>query len=84
MSRVGATASDILGIGIANQRETTIIWDKASGQPLAPAIVWQCRRTAPLVDRLRREGLEDDIRTRTGLVLDPNFSATKIMWQLGK
>ena len=82
MSRVGASASDILGIGIANQRETTIIWDKASGQPLAPAIVWQCRRTAPLVDRLRREGLEDDIRARTGLVLDPYFSATKIMWLL--
>lgn len=81
MSRIGAKPADIYGIGITNQRETTLLWDKASGQPVAPAIVWQCRRTTPIVERLKKEGLSDFFAERTGLVLDPYFSATKIMWQ---
>jgi glycerol kinase len=77
----GVAAVDIAGIGITNQRETTVIWDRASGEPIAPAIVWQDRRTAATCDRLRDEhaGL---IRERTGLVVDPYFSGTKIAWLL--
>lgn len=81
MSRIGAKPTDIEGIGITNQRETTLLWDRASGQPVTPAIVWQCRRTAPIVERLKAEGLDDFFRDRTGLVLDPYFSSTKIVWQ---
>lgn len=72
----------IAAIGIANQRETTILWDAATGRPVAPAIVWQCRRTAPLCESLRARGLADEINRRTGLVIDPYFSATKIRWLL--
>lgn len=82
MEGVPASASDIAGIGITNQRETTIIWDKATGKPVYNAIVWQCRRTAEFCDVLKAEGLEDDIRERTGLVVDAYFSATKIRWIL--
>lgn len=78
----GVTAGDIAGIGITNQRETTVLWDRALGKPVAPAIVWQCRRSAPICLRLRSEGLEPELRDRTGLVLDPYFSATKIVWYL--
>ena len=78
----GATAQDVAGIGITNQRETTVLWDRAVGKPVAPAIVWQCRRSAPICRRLRSEGLEPELRERTGLVLDPYFSATKIVWYL--
>ncbi len=78
----GASARDIAGIGIANQRETTVLWDRATGKAVAPAIVWQCRRSAPICRRLRSEGLEPELRERTGLVLDPYFSATKIIWYL--
>jgi len=70
------------GIGIANQRETTIVWDRASGAPIHRAIVWQCRRTAPTCDRLRAQGVEPLVRDRTGLVLDAYFSGTKIRWLL--
>jgi glycerol kinase len=77
-----ATASEIAAVGIANQRETTILWDRASGRPLRRAIVWQCRRTAPLCEQLKADGLEDKFRARTGLVLDPYFSGTKIRWLL--
>lgn len=77
-----ATSADIRGIGITNQRETTLLWDRVSGKPVAPAIVWQCRRSAAICERLRAEGLEEEIRARTGLVIDPYFSATKIMWYL--
>ncbi len=70
------------GIGITNQRETTLVWDRATGVPIAPAIVWQDRRTAELCGRLREEGLEPDVQSRTGLLLDPYFSATKIAWIL--
>ncbi len=78
----GLSASDISAIGIANQRETVVIWERLSGRPVHPAIVWQDRRTAPECDRLRLEGLEREIQSRTGLVLDPYFSATKIAWIL--
>jgi len=82
LQRAGATACDLAGIGITNQRETTILWERASGRALARAIVWQDRRTADACLRLRERGLEADIRGRTGLVLDPYFSATKIAWLL--
>lgn len=72
----------VLAIGIANQRETTVVWDKDSGEPVHPAIVWQCRRTAPMCERLRVEGYASLIAEKTGLVLDPYFSATKLRWIL--
>jgi glycerol kinase len=75
-------ASELAAIGITNQRETTVIWDRQSGQPIAPAIVWQDRRTAEVCERLRRDGAEAIVHARTGLVLDPYFSATKIAWIL--
>ena len=74
--------SDVAGIGITNQRETTILWDKATGRPIHNAIVWQCRRTADIVDRLVEDGLADHIRRTTGLVPDAYFSGTKIKWLL--
>lgn len=82
MENVGAKASDIAAIGITNQRETTIIWDKNTGKPVHNAIVWQCRRTADYCDSLKNEGLTDIIRQKTGLVIDPYFSGTKIRWIL--
>src|SRR4051812_28385985 len=76
-------ASDLDAIGITNQRETVVLWDRASGQPVANAIVWQDRRTAAYCDQLRaQDGLEKMIRARTGLVIDPYFSGTKIKWML--
>jgi glycerol kinase len=72
----------IVGIGIANQRETTVLWDRRTGAPVAPAIVWQDRRTAELCGDLRRRGLSEEIAARTGLVVDPYFSGTKIRWLL--
>ncbi len=74
--------ADVAAIGITNQRETTVLWDRFRGNPVAPAIVWQCRRSAAICERLKADGLEPEIRGRTGLVLDPYFSATKIMWYL--
>ena len=82
LANIGATAADIAAIGITNQRETTIVWNKVSGQPVCNAIVWQCRRTAPYCDQLAAQGLVDTIRSKTGLVIDPYFSATKIRWIL--
>ena len=82
LSNIGANASDIAAIGITNQRETTIVWNQYTGRPVYNAIVWQCRRTAPFCDQLREEGLVDTIREKTGLVIDPYFSATKIRWIL--
>ncbi len=79
---IGAKAADIAAIGITNQRETTIVWNKHTGRPVYRAIVWQCRRTAPYCDQLREEGLVDTIRQKTGLVIDPYFSGTKIRWIL--
>jgi glycerol kinase len=82
MARGGAGASDVAAIGITNQRETTLVWDRESGAPVHNAIVWQDRRTAPLCATLRAEGLEDTVRAKTGLLLDPYFSATKLAWIL--
>jgi glycerol kinase len=78
----GLAAKDIAGIGITNQRETTLIWDRATGKPIHNAIVWQDRRTAPLCDKLREAGHEATVSQHTGLLLDPYFSATKIAWLL--
>ncbi len=80
--RAGATADDIAAIGISNQRETTLVWDAVTGKPVYNAIVWQCRRTADMCDKLREEGLEGLIYAKTGLVADAYFSATKIKWIL--
>ena len=82
LTRCGASARDIAAIGITNQRETTVIWDRATSQPIAPAIVWQDRRTAPHCARLRAAGHEPEVAAHTGLLLDPYFSATKISWLL--
>ncbi|MBC7414720.1 MAG: glycerol kinase GlpK [Herminiimonas sp.] len=82
LSEAGIGAGDITALGIANQRETTILWERASGKPLANAIVWQDRRTEPLCQELRDRGLAEPIRAKTGLVLDPYFSGTKLRWLL--
>ena len=82
LARLGASAADIAAIGITNQRETTIVWDRHSGEPVGPAIVWQDRRTAAYCDELAARGLTETLRRKTGLVLDPYFSATKVRWML--
>lgn len=82
MSRIGAEAEDIAAIGITNQRETAIVWDKDTGVPVYHAIVWQCRRTSEYCDSLKEKGLEECFRQKTGLVIDAYFSATKIKWIL--
>ena len=82
LAAAGVPAREVAGIGIVNQRETTILWDRATGTPIYNAIVWQCRRTAPIVDELIAQGLGDHIRQVTGLVPDAYFSGTKIKWIL--
>ncbi|HKA40591.1 MAG TPA: glycerol kinase GlpK [Burkholderiales bacterium] len=82
MARAGLHAGDVAAIGIANQRETTVVWDRETGAPIANAIVWQDRRTAPACDELRARGLEARVTEKTGLVLDAYFSATKLAWLL--
>jgi glycerol kinase len=82
IEKAGLTASDIAAIGITNQRETTVVWDRRTGQPVGNAIVWQDRRTAPMCERLRKSGRANAIRRRTGLVVDAYFSATKLAWIL--
>ena len=82
LARAGLVRSDIAAIGITNQRETTIVWDRRSGKPIYNAIVWQCRRTAPMCDKLKNAGLEDKIYQKTGLPIDAYFSATKLAWIL--
>lgn len=82
LNKIGGTAEDIAAIGITNQRETTIVWDKVTGQPVCPAIVWQCRRTAAYCDSLKAKGLTDKFREKTGLVIDAYFSGTKLKWIL--
>lgn len=82
LERSGLSASDIAAIGIANQRETTLVWDRRTGEPVYNAIVWQCRRTSPICEQLKKRGMEDMIRAKTGLVIDAYFSATKLMWLL--
>ena len=82
MANVGAVSEDIEAIGITNQRETTVVWDKETGKPVYNAIVWQCRRTAPLIDKIVKEGYDYYIREATGLVPDAYFSASKVAWIL--
>ena len=82
MNMIGATAEDIAAIGITNQRETTIVWDKNTGEPIHHAIVWQCRRTSEYCDTLKEKGLTDKFREKTGLVIDAYFSGTKVKWLL--
>lgn len=82
MQKIGASASDIAAIGITNQRETTIVWDKKTGEPVYNAIVWQCRRTSEYCDSLKEKGLIDTFRSKTGLVIDAYFSGTKLHWIL--
>ncbi len=82
MANIGATAGDIAAIGITNQRETTVVWNALTGRPVYNAIVWQCRRTADYCDALKKEGLVETIRHKTGLVIDPYFSGTKVRWIL--
>ncbi len=84
LNKAGKDAADIAAIGITNQRETVVIWDKASGKPIHNAIVWQDRRTAPLCAKLKKQGLEPRFTKKTGLLLDPYFSGTKIAWLLDK
>jgi glycerol kinase len=80
--RARATPADVAAIGITNQRETTVLWDRSTGRPVAPAIVWQDRRTAGLCQQLQADGLEPEVARRTGLLLDPYFSGTKLAWLL--
>lgn len=82
MANLGVTAADICAIGITNQRETTVVWDKHTGKPVCPAIVWQCRRTSAYADSLKAKGLTESYRQKTGLVIDAYFSATKLKWIL--
>ena len=82
MANLGVTAADICAIGITNQRETAIVWDKETGMPVCNAIVWQCRRTSEYADSLKEKGLTETFRRKTGLVIDAYFSATKLKWIL--
>ena len=82
MGKIGATAADIAAIGITNQRETTVVWDRATGEPMYNAIVWQCRRTSAYCDELKARGYAEAIRRKTGLVVDAYFSGPKIRWIL--
>ena len=78
----GVTARQLLALGVTNQRETTLLWERSSGRPVCPAVVWQCRRTAAICAALRADGLEELVRSRTGLLLDPYFSGPKVKWLL--
>ena len=78
----GVEAGQVLGIGVTNQRETTLLWDKNTGEPVYNAIVWQCRRTAELCEELKRQGLDERIQSTTGLLIDAYFSGSKIRWVL--
>lgn len=82
MNKLGATSEDIAAIGITNQRETTVVWNRYTGEPIYNAIVWQCRRTAPVIESLKEHDMESYIREKTGLVPDAYFSGTKIKWIL--
>src|SRR5690242_5303611 len=82
LADTGIGPSDIAAIGITNQRETTLVWDRATGRAINDAVVWQCRRTAPICEELRARGLEPEVRARTGLLIDAYFSGTKVRWLL--
>ncbi|HBL35883.1 MAG TPA: glycerol kinase, partial [Firmicutes bacterium] len=80
LKKTGVSANKIAAIGITNQRETTLVWDRKTGKPIYNAIVWQCRRTAPICDDLKDRGWVEKIQKKTGLVIDAYFSGTKIKW----
>ena len=82
LAQANISVAEVAAIGITNQRETTLVWDKATGRPIHNAIVWQCRRSAAICEQLKRDGLEQHIRDTTGLVIDPYFSGTKLKWIL--
>lgn len=82
LAQTGISSDEVAAIGITNQRETTVVWDKTTGKPIYNAIVWQCRRTANICEQLKKAGLEEYIRENTGLVVDPYFSGTKVKWIL--
>ena len=82
IQKTGIDISLVKGIGITNQRETTVVWDRHTGKPVCNAIVWQCRRTAAICEELKQKGYEQTVREKTGLVIDAYFSATKIRWIL--
>ncbi|HNE24650.1 MAG TPA: FGGY family carbohydrate kinase, partial [Leptospiraceae bacterium] len=82
LSKGGLDAKNAAGIGITNQRETCVVWDRKTGEPIHRAIVWQCRRTADFCEELKKRGLADEVRRKTGLVIDAYFSGTKIRWFL--
>ena len=82
MQKINVTAAEIAAVGITNQRETTLVWDKRTGEPVYRAIVWQCRRTAAYCDELKQKGLTEEFRRKTGLVTDAYFSGTKVKWIL--
>ncbi|MBP1758334.1 MAG: glpK [Firmicutes bacterium] len=82
LDRSGIPARQIVALGITNQRETVVVWEKDTGRPIHPAVVWQCRRTAALCDQLRAQGLEETVREKTGLLIDAYFSGTKLCWIL--
>ena len=82
LQKGGVAVSQVRGIGITNQRETTVVWDRHTGEPVSNAIVWQCRRTAPLCEELKQKGMSQPIREKTGLIIDAYFSATKLRWIL--
>ena len=84
LDKAGISGRDLKGIGITNQRETVVAWDRRTGEPLHRALVWQDRRTAARCDELREQGYEPLVRERTGLVIDPYFSGTKIEWLSGR
>lgn len=82
LARASISADEVASIGITNQRETTVVWDKRTGKPIYNAIVWQCRRSQAICQQFKADGLEENIKSATGLVLDPYFSASKIKWIL--
>lgn len=82
LAKTGISPTELAAIGITNQRETTVVWDRKTGKPIHPAIVWQCRRTTEIVEELKRMGWAEKVRTKTGLVLDAYFSGTKVKWLL--
>ena len=82
LQQAGVTASQVKGLGITNQRETTVVWDRRTGKPVSNAVVWQCRRTAPICEELKQKGMVEPIRDKTGLLVDAYFSGTKLRWIL--
>lgn len=82
LAKADISSDEIAAIGITNQRETAIVWERETGKPIYNAIVWQCRRTADICEKLKRDGMEEYVRSATGLVVDPYFSGTKVKWIL--